>query len=117
MVIKDKLNLTPAVVTNSAGGKQSQLFQYDQTLLEILPLLRQILERGSAKYDETPYEANWQLIPATDHVEHALAHLMRWYQYETVGKGHEDIESDEPDLTHAIVRCIFALYQTMHQDK
>lgn len=99
-------------ITNAKGGNQSQLLSYDEFMLQIIPRLRQVLERANHKYDKSPYEQpNWHLIPVQDHLNHAMAHLMRFQQHEFVGIGHQDAgDYNEDDLINAAIRCMFAWY-------
>lgn len=101
----------PPVVTNSKGGSQSALLSYDEFLLDVIPALRQVLEKANFKYDKSPYDVpNWHSIPITDHTRHALAHLMRFQQHWTVGGHEEALDHGEDDVLHAGIRCLFAWY-------
>lgn len=103
--------------TNSRGGRQSKLLQYDEFLIHMVPKLRLVMETASHKYDRAedgshnPYEANWHRISSQEHIKHALAHLLRWYQHSEEGYGHQGAADYlEDDLINAAIRCLMASY-------
>jgi hypothetical protein len=59
---------------NESGGKQSRThYRLDLVDPFALLVLGRVLLRG-VRYGED----NWRLIPAKDHVNHALGHIMGW---------------------------------------
>lgn len=86
------------IETNSAGGVQSQVpFEMVKSFphlatLEIGRVIRQGLLKGYPEY-------NWKKIPKSDHINHALAHIMC----------HCAGDREDNHLAHAACRLLFAL--------
>lgn len=84
-------------VTNSKGGKQSRLdVRFD--LIPAIPLFEValVLKEGADKYGEW----NWQKIPTSNHINHALSHIYAYLAGDT---------SDD-HLAHAACRILFAIH-------
>jgi hypothetical protein len=82
--------------TNTAGGRQSVL-PYRCDLLPAVAVLRvaRVLAEGAAKYGPD----NWRQIPAGDHLNHGLTHLL------ALQAG----DQSDAHLAHAACRLLFAL--------
>ena len=91
------------VIINEAGGKQSKV-RGDFTLIppEVLRDVAVVLGQGAARYGKS----NWMLIPATEHINHALAHINK----------HLMDDESEPHLTNAICRLMFASHMEKYHD-
>lgn len=83
-------------VVNEAGGRQSAV-KHRCDLLPALATLSvaKVLAEGAEKYGEE----NWRLIPAKEHLNHALVHLFAHLQGDT----------QDEHLPHAACRVFFAL--------
>lgn len=96
------LGLSPddPIETNKVGGQQSAT-GYRLDLLDGHAILRlgEVLKEGADKGYE---KNNWMKIPASDHVNHALGHLMAYLI--------DDPDfSTEDHLGHAFCRLMFAV--------
>lgn len=100
--------------TNERGGRQSRVpFRLDLLPAEAMLRLGQVLKRGSA-YGKN----NWRLIPAQDHINHALTHILA-HQLLVDQRKHKselaellevfELEEDEDHLGHALCRLAFAM--------
>lgn len=83
-------------VENEKGGRQAVVY----TRFDLLPptalfCIAAILDEEAAKYGED----NWRLIPAREHVNHALQHLFAWLLR----------DESEDHLGHAACHILFAL--------
>ena len=93
-----EINLSPQaeIVTNEAGGKQSDTgtaFHYADPLAMLA--LAKVLDYGAKRYDRD----NWRLIEEEEHINHAITHLFAY------------MAGDEQDdhLEHALCRVHMAL--------
>lgn len=94
-------NTTP-LVTNVAGGKQSQLnLRLDLIDPNALFRMAAILKLGAEKYGEN----NWRKIPVNDHINHAVGHL---YQHLGISLTAKVPIIAEDHLGHALCRVMFA---------
>lgn len=102
---KNLLGLNPddPVVTNEAGGQQSDT-GYRLDLLDPKALFRlgAILKEGMEKGYE---KGNWMKIPCDDHINHALGHIMVWM----------DGDRREDHLGHAFCRLMFAIRTSIEE--
>jgi hypothetical protein len=80
---------------NENGGKQSYLSEdYTQIPAVALKYVAAVLKVGKEKYGAD----NQWLIPAKDHLNHAIAHCFEYLDKGQLG-----------DLTHATCRLLFAV--------
>jgi hypothetical protein len=83
-------------VTNDLGGKQSKIYgDYTQLPYHAMRTIAQVMEVGAAKYSKN----NWKLIPESDHINHALHHLIRYAN-----------DGLDEDLNNALTRLCFAVH-------
>lgn len=69
-----------ALVTNEQGGKQSETaYRMDLIPPSVIFSLGEVLAYGAKRYAEN----NWKLIPAKDHFNHCLVHMMGWIAGDT----------------------------------
>jgi hypothetical protein len=98
--------MTNEIVTNQAGAKQSKLAQrFDLVPPIAIACVSEVLAEGVEKYPDINGVCNWRLIPSTDHINHAIAHLYL----------HLSGDCSEAHLDHATARLMFAL--EMHKSK
>jgi Domain of unknown function (DUF5664) len=88
-------NDSDPIIENASGGKQSAT----TTAYHLIPplpvkLVAETLAYGAARYGAN----NWQLIPESDHLNHAIGHIFEYLS------GNED----EQHLAHALCRLMFA---------
>lgn len=89
---------SPAIVTNTNGGRQSELkARFDLIDPEAALVLAQVLHEGAEVYGEG--QDNWRRIPVNDHLNHAVAHVYR----------HLGGDTSEDHLGHAFCRLMFAV--------
>lgn len=82
---------------NSSGGTQTKLpVRLDLIPADVLLQVAAVLHEGSEKYGDN----NWKLIDISDHLNHALTHIMRYILGDTT----------EPHLVHAVCRLLFAAH-------
>lgn len=96
------LDLSPnaPTTTNESGGKQSHLpCRADLFPPRAFLAVSEVLHHGAEKYGAS----NWRKIPTSDHLNHALTHVMAWLA---------DDQSDD-HLAHAACRILFALDQEL----
>ncbi|AGR48547.1 hypothetical protein A4L_20 [Anabaena phage A-4L] len=87
---------TEEKVTNAAGGSQSKpMGRADLLPPKALMEIAKVLEQGAIKYGEY----NWKHIEVTDHINHAMIHIL----------AHNAGDTAEEHLTHATTRLLFAL--------
>lgn len=81
---------------NEKGGRQS-LIKVAYVLLDSYAMnqMAQVLWHGSQKYGID----NWRLIPAKDHVNHAMNHIFLWLEN----------DKTESHLVNAFTRLMFAV--------
>lgn len=99
--LQDEDSHMSPLVTNSAGGVQSQL-KRDFTLVpqDALAEVARVLYNGSKKYGSE----NWRQIPTKDHLNHAMNHISLYL----AGNAKED------HLSHATTRMMMALEMEIH---
>lgn len=91
---------TDEVVVNERGGGQSKTpVRMDLVPPDVLLAVAKVLADGADKYGEN----NWKKIDTSDHVNHALAHLV----------GYLSGDTSEQHLLNAVCRTMFAA----HTDK
>jgi hypothetical protein len=101
-------------ITNEHGGKQSHVEgRYDLIPATALQHAAELLGYGAQKYGEY----NWTKIPFTDHLNHALAHLVALQRNTELGLPHGYSTLQEDDLAHAMVRLMFAIHQRAEEAK
>ena len=87
-------------VINAAGGKQSG----SPYRADLLPALAVLAVAGVLKHGADRYGAdNWRVIPAVDHLNHALVHIFAW------------LAGDKSDdhLEHAACRVLMGLEMSL----
>jgi hypothetical protein len=91
-----RVNIPTETHTNELGGRQGAV-AYRADLLPALAVLdvAATLKVGAEKYGE----GNWRNITVTEHLNHALIHLLALQTGDT----------QEPHLNHAACRILFAL--------
>jgi len=84
------------IITNKKGGRQSYIgVAYDCLDPVAMEKLAEVLYQGFIKYGAD----NWRLIPCVSHLNHALAHIMKFL----MGDKSED------HLEHAFCRLMMAV--------
>lgn len=87
------------IVTNAQGGKQSAApFAFHLLPMNALFAAAEVVKQGADKYDDWDGERNYLKIPASDHINHCVGHLLAMLAGDT-GEDHG---------AHAIVRAMFA---------
>jgi hypothetical protein len=98
---------------NESGGKSSKL-NVDWTLLPSVYDLREILKVLTENCDEYGGDYprnNWKKIDLESHLNHLVDHAMMGMYF---AKYDKDSAYDE--LTHAVCRALFCLYQLRRQE-
>ena len=86
------------IETNEHGARQSRIDgRYDLLPPIAIAQIATVLKQGHDKYGD----GNWQKIAKTDHVNHALAHIFKYLEF--------DADDAEHHLAHAATRLLFAL--------
>lgn len=90
------------IVTNAAGGSQSQLAaRFDLIPPVAITLVAEVIASGANRNGVE----NWRKIPVEDHLNHALAHLFSAVKFLLKHKKPAARE----ELSHAACRVLFAL--------
>jgi hypothetical protein len=92
------------IITNSNGGKQTKL-DYDFTLIDSKAIfkLAEILKYGADKYEID----NWKLIPAREHLNHALTHAFAYL----------DGDDQDEHAAHFFCRAMMFLAKLLEENK
>lgn len=87
------------VITNAAGGKQSDSpYAFHMLPTAAMFAAAEVANIGAKKYGETRLDRNYTKIPADEHVGHCLQHLWAFLAGDT----------SDSHIAHAIVRAMFA---------
>lgn len=100
---------------NKQGGKQSEL-NVDWTLLPSVYDIREVLKvltSNCAEYGGDYPRDNWKKIDLESHLNHLVDHVMMGMYF---AKGSVDVDSAYEELTHAVCRALFCLYQLRRQE-
>ena len=104
--------LESPIVVNPKGGKQSHVAaRYDLVPPHALETIAKVLSAGAEKYDignDDLQNRNWHLIPSTDHINHALAHIYTYLSGAITG---------EDDMANATCRLMMALEMLKREGK
>lgn len=96
------------IETNKYGGRQSKLdVRFDLIPQCPLAVVANILQRGAEKYGEN----NWKGITTREHLNHALAHINRYFLLKEELATRDEEYEDE--LGHALCRLFFAYHVEM----
>jgi hypothetical protein len=91
------------IVTNDRGGSQSNIgVRYDLIPGSVIREIALILSAGAERYGDD----NWKLIPARDHINHAINHLFLWL----------DGDRTENHLGNAACRYLFAVWSAKYSE-
>lgn len=93
---KCEVTVNPEIVTNERGGKQSKL---DAKWTDFDPKTLQRMARRSALGFKKYGAGNWRKIPASEHIDHALEHVME----------HLTGNREEDHLAGAVCRLLFTM--------
>lgn len=98
---------------NEQGGKQSKL-NVDWTLLPSVYDFREVLKvltENCAEYSGDYPRGNWEKIDLNSHLNHLVDHAMMGMYFSEFDK-----DSAYEELTHAVCRALFCLYQLRRQE-
>lgn len=95
-----KPELGPKIVTNEAGGKQSELLaRYDIIPPHALKVLAEVRHFASVVRGYPDW--NYKLIPAADHLNHAMAHITAHIDQQACLHCQEVSGDEEPCPRHS----------------
>ena len=87
------------IVTNEAGGKQSDSpFGFQFLPARSMFAAARVALQGARKYHETVNDRNYLKIPVEEHISHCIQHLYAYLAGDTT----------DDHIAHAMVRCMFA---------